>query len=229
MLFQTDRAYAEVAVATPVVWGAAMSPRPTAGEVEERQFCHHTTCCTQRWRCCHSVDWNDSDFTRTGCEAVEGHLVCHHRLARMWPCCHPCWLKCQWCHPNQMRSRSSGDRFVTTLPVEGRPFVTTRLARRCGRVATPIGWSDSDVTPTSCGLGRAETVLSQPNLVHRGVRITATVVWMTVTLPLPARRRSQGDWGRQGSVVEHVRCPRRVLHARRWLALSLREGAVRQT
>jgi len=83
----------------------------------------------------------------------------------------------------------------------GDRFVTTRLVLRGDRVSTPVSWSDSNVNPTNFGLGRATTVLSPPDLVHRGGRVAAraSIVWVTVILPLPAAtRRNRGGWGRKG-------------------------------
>ena len=128
-------------------------------------------------------------------QPVKGRTFGHHQITRRG-----CVATSVGWSDNNVTTTSCGLSWVTTVlsPPDlsrGNRFVTTRLARRGGRIVTLVGWSDSDVTTTSCGLSQATTILSPPDLVHRGGRVVAPVVWVTVMLPLPARRWIQGGWG----------------------------------
>jgi len=70
-------------------------------------------------------------------------------------------------------------------------------------------------------------VLSPTDLVHRDGRVAVSIVWVTVMLPLPARRRNRGGWGRKSlsmSTWDVLECAARSEMIVSFAPVMLKEG-----
>ena len=187
-------------------WGDGDATPTGSGTVEVQLFCHH-----QRARRCQfttTVVWSHNNVTPTSCwfgwvvtvlspsdlsrDNCFVMIISHVQMVVL----SPLLTEVTVVSPQPVTDSVDQEPFVTTFrgvtvssPLRSHLEVTV-LPPLSVEVTAMSTWPTSD---------SVKQWLLCPDLIHRGGRVTDSIVWVTVMLPLPSVRRwSRGGWGQKG-------------------------------